>query len=66
VESGSLAEAVFAIDLGAVAIGDPGTPTVYRDSDAFFAATYATTWPFLFSRAILFFFHRGDFQRSGL
>jgi len=43
VESGSLAEAVFAIDLGAVAAGDPTTPKVYRDPDAFFAATYITT-----------------------
>lgn len=43
VESGSLAEAVFAIDLGAIATGDSTTPTVYRDSDAFFAATYVTT-----------------------
>ncbi|MFI5387229.1 MAG: AAA family ATPase, partial [Fimbriimonadales bacterium] len=43
VESGSLAKAVFAIDLGAVATGDPTTPKVYRDPDAFFAATYITT-----------------------
>lgn len=43
VESGSLAEAVFAIDLGAIATGDPTTPKVYRDADAFFAATYVTT-----------------------
>jgi hypothetical protein len=43
VESGNLAEAVFAIDLGAVATGDPATPKVYRDPDAFFAATYVTT-----------------------
>jgi len=43
VESGSLAEAVFAIDLGAIATGDPTTPKVYRDPDAFFAATYVTT-----------------------
>lgn len=42
VESGSLAEAVFAIDLGAIATGDPSTPKVYRDPDAFFAATYVT------------------------
>jgi len=42
VESGSLAEAVFAIDLGAIATGDQTTPTVYRDPDAFFAATYIT------------------------
>lgn len=43
VESGNLAEAVFAIDLGAIAIGDPATPLVYRDPDAFFAATYLTS-----------------------
>ncbi len=43
VESGSLAEAVFAIDLGAIAVGDEATPKVYRDSNAFFAATYPTT-----------------------
>ena len=43
VESGNLAEAVFAIDLGAIATGDPATPKVYRDPDAFFAATYITT-----------------------
>lgn len=43
VESGSLAEAVFAIDLGAIATGDANTPKVYRDPDAFFAATYPTT-----------------------
>lgn len=43
VESGILAEAVFAIDLGAVAAGDANTPKVYRDADAFFAATYITT-----------------------
>lgn len=42
VESGSLAEAVFAIDLGAVAIGDTAAPKVYRDADAFFAATFVT------------------------
>jgi len=37
VESGSLAEAVFAIDFGAIAVADPATPAVYRDPDAFFA-----------------------------
>ena len=42
VESGSLAEAVFAIDLGSVATGDKATPKVYRDPDAFFTATYPT------------------------
>ena len=43
VESGSLAEAVFAIDLGSIATGDATTPKVYRDADAFFAATFVTT-----------------------
>lgn len=43
VESGSLAEAVFAIDLGAIAVGDKDTPAVYREPEAFFAATYLTT-----------------------
>jgi hypothetical protein len=43
VESGTLAEAVFAIDLGAIAVGDKETPAVYREPDAFFAATYLTT-----------------------
>ena len=38
--SGSLAEAVFAIDLGAVAVADPATPTVYRDPDAFFGGGF--------------------------
>ena len=42
VECGSLAEAVFAIDLGAVATRDPAAPMVYRDPDAFFGATYLT------------------------
>jgi hypothetical protein len=42
VESGSLAEAVFAIDLGGVATRDPTAPMVYRDPDAFFCATYLT------------------------
>ena len=42
VESGSLTEAVFAIDLGAVATREIKTPMVYRDPDAFFGATYLT------------------------
>ena len=42
VEDGKLTESVFAIDLGAVAAGDPNTPKVYGDPDAFFAATYVT------------------------
>ncbi len=42
VESGALTEAVFAIDLGAIAEGDPNVPTVNRDPAAFFRATYPT------------------------
>ena len=42
VESGALTEAVFAIDLGAIAMGDPGVPAVYRDPELFFQATYLT------------------------
>ncbi|MCE9554597.1 MAG: DUF499 domain-containing protein [Planctomycetes bacterium] len=42
VEGGSLAEAIFAIDLGAIATNDSSTPKVYREPDAFFAATYPT------------------------
>jgi len=42
VESGALTEAVFAIDLGAIAAGDPTVPIVNRDPVAFFQATYLT------------------------
>ena len=42
VESGALTEAVFAIDLGAIATGDPNVPIVNRDAEAFFRATYLT------------------------
>lgn len=42
VESGILTEAVFAIDLGAIAEGDPNVPAVNRDPAAFFRATYLT------------------------
>ncbi|MDY6909575.1 MAG: hypothetical protein SWC40_06515 [Thermodesulfobacteriota bacterium] len=42
VEAGALTEAVFAIDLGAIAAGDPNVPVVNRDPDAFFRATYLT------------------------
>jgi len=42
VEAGTLTEAVFAIDLGAIAAGDPNVPLVYRDPEAFFRATYLT------------------------
>jgi hypothetical protein len=43
VEAGALTEAVFAIDLGAIAANDPNVPVVNRDPDAFFRATYLTT-----------------------
>jgi len=42
VEAGALTEAVFAIDLGAIAAGDPNVPAVNRDPEAFFRATYLT------------------------
>src|SRR5438094_4747801 len=42
VESDNLPEAVFAIDLGAIAAGDPNVPVVNRDPEAFFRATYLT------------------------
>ena len=42
VEKGALTEAVFAIDLGAIAAGDPTVPVVNRDPEAFFQATYLT------------------------
>jgi hypothetical protein len=42
VESGALTEAVFAIDLGAIASGDLNVPVVNRDPEAFFRATYLT------------------------
>lgn len=42
VEAGSLTEAIFAIDLGAIAEGDPNVPAVNRDAVAFFRATYLT------------------------
>src|SRR5712692_1762917 len=43
VESGVLTEAVFAIDLGAIAANDPNVPVVNRDPEAFFRSTYLTT-----------------------
>ena len=42
VEAGALTEAVFAIDLGAIAANDPNVPMVNRDPEAFFRATYLT------------------------
>ena len=41
-EAGTLTEAVFAIDLGAIAANDPSVPVVNRDPEAFFRATYIT------------------------
>jgi len=43
VESDAMTEAMFAIDLGAVAANDPDTPAVYRNTDAFFKATHPTS-----------------------
>ena len=43
VEGAALTEAVFAIDLGAIASGDPNVPVVNRDPEAFFRATYLTS-----------------------
>lgn len=42
VEAGALTEAIFAIDLGAIAANDPNVPIVNRDPMAFFRATYLT------------------------
>ncbi len=42
VEAGSLTDALFAIDLGAIAARDANVPVVYRDPGAFFRATYLT------------------------
>ena len=42
VESGTLTETVFAIDLGALAANDSTVPVVNRDPEAFFRATYLT------------------------
>ena len=39
-EAGALTEAVFAIDLGAIAANDPKVPVVNRDPEAFLRATY--------------------------
>ena len=40
VEDRALIEALFAIDLAAIAVGDPKAPVVNRDFFAFFRATY--------------------------
>jgi predicted AAA+ superfamily ATPase len=42
VASGQTAIAAYAIDLGALVAGDKKVPTVYREADAFFRATYPT------------------------
>ncbi len=42
VEAGELTESIFAIDLGAIAVGDENVPEVYRHADAFFQATHLT------------------------
>lgn len=43
VEHDALTEAMFAIDLGAIATNDPGTPAFYRDAKVFFQATHITS-----------------------
>jgi len=42
VESNELTESLFALDLGAIASGDPNVPAINRDPEAFFRATYLT------------------------
>ncbi len=42
VENDNLTEAVFAVDVGAIAEGDKRAPLVNRDAEAFFRATYLT------------------------
>jgi hypothetical protein len=42
VEAGTFTEAMFAIDLGAIAAGDPNVPVVNREAREFFRATYLT------------------------
>ena len=42
VEEGRLVEAIYAIDLGAIAVNDPDLPAVCRDPHAFVRATYLT------------------------
>jgi hypothetical protein len=42
VENDKLTEAVFAVDVGAIAEGDKRVPLVNRDAEAFFRATYLT------------------------
>ncbi len=42
VEAGGLTDAAFAIDLGAIAVADPGLPAAVRDPEAFFRSTFIT------------------------
>src|SRR5262245_52861736 len=42
VEEGRLVEAIYAIDLGAIAENDPDQPVVCRDPEAFLRTTYPT------------------------
>jgi hypothetical protein len=41
--SKGVTEAIFAIDLGAIASGDPNVPVVNRKPEAFFRTTYLTS-----------------------
>ncbi|MBC8450530.1 MAG: ATP-binding protein [Chloroflexi bacterium] len=43
VEAGDTAVATYAIDLGALVVGDRNVPLVYRRPDAFFSATHLTS-----------------------
>ena len=64
VESGALTEAVFAIDLGAIAAKDPNVPVVNRDPEAFFRATYLTADPSrLLDEVLASLSGKGDYNR---
>src|SRR5215470_9601924 len=41
--SENFSEDIFALDLGPLADGNPNVPTVYRDAEQFFRASYLTT-----------------------
>lgn len=43
VEAGDTAVATYAIDLGALAVGDPNIPACYRDALSFFRVTHPTS-----------------------
>ncbi|MBI4630530.1 MAG: ATP-binding protein [Chloroflexi bacterium] len=43
VASGQTATATYAIDLGALVLGDKNVPAVYREAEAFFRTTYPTS-----------------------